>query len=130
MKLSLKLQPARPLTRAEAWGCFTANLALPGSGSLAAGRAVGYGQLALTALGFAVSLSGAAGFVRWYLSNPPQLNPGPNDDPLVALSALAHAALVPMAGIALFGFALAWAAWTGWQIVNSHPKPPPPPRII
>ena len=38
MKLQLTSAKPRALSRSEAWGCVTANLAVPGSGSLAAGR--------------------------------------------------------------------------------------------
>ena len=47
MKISLALGPRRPLSRQTAWGCLTTNLALPGAGSLVAGRVSGYPQLAL-----------------------------------------------------------------------------------
>ena len=62
MKISLALGQARPLSRSEAKGCLTANLALPGSGSLVAGRAVGYFQMAFYLAGFIISIIGAAGF--------------------------------------------------------------------
>ncbi|MEO8426819.1 MAG: hypothetical protein ABI651_06880 [Verrucomicrobiota bacterium] len=52
MKISLALGPRRPLDRATAWACVMANQAtLPGVGSLAAGRRVGYGQVALGLIG-------------------------------------------------------------------------------
>ena len=52
MKISLALGPRRPLDRATAWACMMANqFTLPGVGSLAAGRRVGYAQVALGLIG-------------------------------------------------------------------------------
>ena len=47
MKISLALGQRKPLDRTTAWGCLTANLAVPGCGSLVAGRVSGYFQLLL-----------------------------------------------------------------------------------
>ena len=52
MKISFALGPRRPLDRATAWACVMANqFTLPGVGSLAAGRRVGYAQVALGLIG-------------------------------------------------------------------------------
>jgi hypothetical protein len=52
MKISLALGPRRPLDRATAWACVMANqFTLPGVGSLAAGRRIGYAQVALGLIG-------------------------------------------------------------------------------
>ena len=129
MKLSLALRPKRPLSRSEAWGCFTANLALPGSGSLVAGRAVGYLQLALTVIGFIVTLVGGVAFIRWYLANSTQFNNLQNDDPFGALASLWREVRWPLTGVAVFLFAMAWAAITSLQIMRSNPKESAPPRL-
>lgn len=129
MKLSLTLGTARPLSRAEAWGCVTANLAVPGSGSLAAGRAAGYFQMALTLIGFLMTVVCAAGFFRWYIANANQISRMQQDDPVGALLSLWHAVRWPLLGMAIFVFALAWAGITSFQIVQTQRKnPPPPPR--
>lgn len=53
MKISLALAPRRKLDRATAWACVLANqCALPGSGTLTAGRRIGYAQAALALIGF------------------------------------------------------------------------------
>jgi len=130
MKLNLTLRRPRPLNRAEAWGCVTANLAVPGSGSLAAGRAAGYFQMALTLIGFIVTLAGAAGFFHWYFANATRLNQSQQDAPVEALLMLWRAARWPFLGMAIFIFALSWAAITSFQIVQAQRKdsaPPPQP---
>jgi hypothetical protein len=129
MKLNLKLGTRRPLTRAEAWGCVTANLAVPGSGSLAAGRVVGYFQMALTIIGFVMTLVCAAGFFHWYFANAKQIAQMQETDPAGTLLSFWLAARGAMAGFALVAFALAWAAITSFQIVQAQRKEPAPPRI-
>jgi hypothetical protein len=129
MKLSLTLRTPRPLSRAEAWGCVTANLALPGSGSLAAGRAAGYFQMALTLIGFILTVVCAAGFFHWYFANASQINQSQQDDLAGALLSLWRAARWTLLGMAIFVFALAWAAITSFQIVQAQRKDSaPPPR--
>lgn len=129
MKLNLKLAAPRPLNRSEAWGCVTANLAVPGSGSLAAGRAVGYFQMALTLIGFIMTVVCGAGFFHWYFANANQFSQLQQDDPRAAFLALCHAASWTMAGFAIFIFALAWAAITSFQIMQARRKDSVPPRI-
>jgi hypothetical protein len=129
MKISLALGQARPLSRSEAWGCFTANLALPGSGSLAAGRAVGYFQMALCLAGFAVSIIGGIAFFHWYLANPDQVNQTSSDDPFAYMELLWRKGRFAFLGVALFVFALSWAVVTGLQIMRAVPKDPAPPRL-
>jgi len=129
MKLQLTLGKPRTLSRTEAWGCFTANLAVPGSGSLAAGRPVGYLQLALTVIGFITTLVCGAQFFHWYFTNTQQFTQLQETDPEQALLNFWVAARGSVAGFAIFGFALAWGAITGLRIVFSSPKTPAPPRI-
>jgi hypothetical protein len=128
MKFSLTLGTPRPLSRAEAWGCVTANLAVPGSGSLAAGRAAGYFQMALTLIGFIMTVVCAAGFFRWYFANANQVSQLQQDDPVGALLSLWRAVRWPLLGMAIFVFALAWAAITSFQIVQAQRKDPAPPQ--
>ena len=129
MKLSLTLRTPRPLSRAEAWGCVTANLVLPGSGSLAAGRPAGYFQTALTLIGFIMTVVCAAGFFHWYFANASQINQSQQDDPAGALLSPWRAARWTLLGMAIFVFALAWAAITSFQIVQAQRKDSaPPPR--
>ena len=62
-KVSLALGPRRPLSRQTAWGCFTTNLAMPGFGSLVAGRISGYAQAALTIGGMVLTMVFGARFI-------------------------------------------------------------------
>src|SRR5829696_7918265 len=77
MKISLALGPRRPLSRQTAWGCLTANLALPGMGSLVAGRRVGYAQLAVAVTSMFLTLILSGPFVVWFLANWSRLIEGP-----------------------------------------------------
>ena len=129
MKISLALGQPRPLSRSEVWGCFTANLALPGAGSLVAGRRVGYVQMAVYLFGFIISLIGAVGFIKWYLASQSQTNRAGDLDPFAALGALWHAARLPLAGLGVFIFALSWATLTSLQIMRANPGASAPPKI-
>lgn len=120
MKISLVLHPRRPLTRAEAWGCFTANLALPGSGSLVAGRAVGYFQILLAVIGLGISLVRTIQVAIWYFQNYSRLNDAV--DPFASLVELGHALLKPAVGFAIFAVAILWALFTSWSIIRGTVK--------
>jgi MFS family permease len=107
----------------------TGNLAVPGSGSLAAGRAVGYFQMALTFIGFILSLVCGAAFIHWYFANASQFAQLQQDDPGEALGSLWEHAHWAFFGVAVFVFALAWAAITSFQILQAPRKDSAPPRI-
>jgi hypothetical protein len=132
MKLSLRLRPRRTLTRSEAWGCFTANLALPGAGSLAAGRAVGYWQMAVALMGVAVTLLTTVSMFHWAMSRGGG-SPASMDDPIENLLDLWQHVRWPLAGIGMFAVALLWAMATSRAILASVPKdtaPPPIPPLL
>jgi len=131
MKFSFTLRPARPLNRAEAWGCLLANLALPGSGSLAAGRVVGCFQFCLTALGLVVTLVTGFRFILWWLSNWERLNQ-PSNDALASLLEVWLAVRWPLAGVAVFLLAFLWALLTSLQILSRAAKNPEaaPPKLV
>ena len=69
MKMSLALGQRRPLDSTTAWGCLTANLAVPGCGSLVAGRISGYFQLSLAMAGVALTTVFGMRFMSWYVNN-------------------------------------------------------------
>ncbi len=117
MKISLALGPRRTLSRQTAWGCLTTNLAMPGFGSLMAGRISGYFQAALAFAGFALTTIGGIRFLAWYLANGARLR-GPQADPVAALEAILQAAKWPFAGIALFALGWLWGLVTGWWLVQ------------
>jgi hypothetical protein len=129
VKLVLASSVKGPANRAEAWACLTANLALPGSGSLAAGKPVGYYQLALAVVGFILSVATGIPMVIWMLENWTRINAS-TGDPFDNLATMWHEIRWPLAGLGLFAVSLLWAAITGVQILSAHPKNPVPPRIV
>jgi hypothetical protein len=127
MKISLTLRPRRALQRAEAWACLTANLALPGAGSLAAGRKVGYVQMTLAFLGEAVSVVTGIPMIQWGMANWGRSSPA--DDPLAQLSDRWQHARWPLLGLGIFLTGFLWSAATGLALLASAPKNDVPPRI-
>jgi hypothetical protein len=130
MKISLVLGARQPLSRQTAWGCLTANLAMPGFGSLAAGIPSGYVQLALGLGGMALTLFGGVRFFFWYLANWSQLS-SPEADPIASLRELWLAVRWPLLGIGLFLGALLWALFTSLRLLqaarrNERAAGPPP----
>jgi len=119
---------APPPDRPTAWACTLANLlALPGLGSLAAGRKVGWAQAALAMAGFALVLYG---LVRTLLDLLASAEPVPAFTPAVALG---------LAGLVLSLGSWCWALVTSIQVhrqvreqehkTSSSPDPAEPPRL-
>jgi hypothetical protein len=129
VKGSFKLRPRRAISRKEAWACFTANLALPGSGSLAAGRRVGYLQLAIGFLGFAFTLVTAIPMLQWALTGGLAAAQSSSGDPFQDLSELWVHVRWPMAGMGFFAASIIWAAMTSLAVLADAPKEAVPPRI-
>src|SRR5712671_7355393 len=69
MKISFALGQRKPLDQATAWGCLTTNLAIPGGGSLVAGRVSGYFQLLLAVTGVVLTVVHGLNFIYWYVNN-------------------------------------------------------------
>jgi hypothetical protein len=131
MKVSLTLGRRRTLQRGEAWACFSANLALPGAGSLAAGQKVGYAQMALSFIGLGVSVVAGIPMIEWGVANWSRImQPSPSDDPFGQMLELWQHALWPLIGLGIFLTAFLWAAATGWRLVANAPKDAVPPRIV
>lgn len=128
MKFSLTLGPRRVLQRPEAWACLTANLALPGAGSLAAGRKAGYVQMALSFVGLGVSMVAGVPMIEWGLSNWNRLMV-PSDDALGRFLELWQHMRWPLAGLGIFLVGLVWSVATGLSLLASAPKNDVPPRI-
>src|SRR5436309_644679 len=121
MKISLALGPRQPLSRQTAWGCLTSNLALPGSGSLLAGRRSGYSQLVLAMAGLLVITIFGLRFILWALANWSRLHALEADPGESLLDIWMHLRW------ALLGFGIAllawlWALMTSLSILNSVPK--------
>ena len=131
MRFSLTLGARRPLSRQTAWGFFTTNLALPGSGSLLAGRISGYPQLALALGGMAMTLIFGARFVGWAVLNLRRLGEQPGD-PIGTLVEVWLAVRWALLGMGMFVIAWLWALVTGWLIVHEAKTAEPagaPPRL-
>jgi len=130
MKISLALGPRQPLSRQTAWGCFTSNLALPGFGSLAAGRKVGYFQAALTIIGMGFTLLFGVRFIFWTLSNWARLH-DPLGDQIAALGEMWLHVRWAMVGIGIFALGWLWALTTSMSILGSaaHSQQSLPPRL-
>lgn len=128
VKLVLASRAKGPTNRAEAWACLTANLALPGSGSLAAGKSIGYYQLALAVGGFIISVGTGIHLLEWMLANWTRVNQS-TGDPFDTLASIWHEIRWPLVGLAIFVASLLWAVLTSLQVLSAHPKTPVPPRI-
>src|SRR5437867_2806592 len=118
MKISLALGPRRPLSRQTALGCLTANLALPGSGSLVAGRVSGYAQLALAAGGLILTVLFGIRFIYWYAAHWSHFS-GPQADPFGVLPEMWRVVRWALFGMGIFFIGLLWALATSLQIVRS-----------
>ena len=129
MKLVLARRAKGPANRAEAWACVTANLALPGSGSLAAGKSIGYYQLALYSVGFILSMATGVHMLVWMMGNWTRLNES-TGDPFENLATIWHEIRWPLAGLLVAAAAILWAGITSRQMLAAHPKNPVPPKIV
>jgi hypothetical protein len=123
MKTSSATVPRTRPDEATGWACLVANtLTLPGLGSIAAGRRIGYAQAAIALVGFAGSMLSVVAF-GWQWVQRGEL-PQELDNPVL---------LAALASIALFGFAWVWALATSLDIrAESRRKPVEPgvpPRL-
>ena len=117
MRISLALGPRQPLSRQAAWGCLTANLALPGSGSLLGGRISGYVQLVLSLAGFAATFVFGLQFIAWFFRNYSRLQQIQGTDPVGYMMEVWHAIRWSLLGMGLFGVAWLWALGTSLLIL-------------
>ena len=123
MKVSLALGDPRALSRQTAWGCLTTNLAMPGFGSLIAGRRVGYVQVTIYLISFIVTLILGTRFIYWALQNWAWLH-GEQGDQIEALGAMWKHARWPLAAILGFVVSCLWALGTSLSILRSVSKAP------
>lgn len=132
MRISLALGPRRALSRQTAWGCLTSNLALPGSGTLVAGRPVGYLQLALALGGFVVSAVFGVRFIGWQLANWSRFHSS-QGDPVAELAEIWMHLRWALLGMAIVFISFLWALMTSMAILrtasNQVPSKEPPPRL-
>ena len=65
MSACSKTPESKPVDKPTAWACTLANIVtVPGLGSLAAGRKIGFVQAGLALAGFGLSLAGMLGFLH------------------------------------------------------------------
>jgi hypothetical protein len=128
MKYSLTLRNRRALNRSEAKACLAANLALPGAGSLAAGRAIGYVQMAVAFAGLIISLLTGIPMIEWSLANWARTSDPMSDSGEFLLELWTHVRW-PIAGIGLFVIGIIWAGATGLQLLAQAPREGVPPII-
>jgi hypothetical protein len=117
-----------------AQGCLTANLAVPGLGSVLVGRKVGFVQMAIYFSGFALTLTFGLRLIYWVLSHWSAFYAefySPGADVLAAMSDLWHRIRWALLGIGLFLISWIWALSTSRTVLaeaNSKkdiPKPAP-----
>jgi hypothetical protein len=127
MKISLALGERRPLSRQTAWGCLTSNIALPGSGSLMAGRKSGYPQALLGIGGMVLSLIFGVRALLWMLANWSRMH-DPAIDQFAVMGEMWSVLRWALLGIGIFGLGWLWALASSYGIVcsakNDSPAPP------
>ena len=130
MKISLALGKTRALSRQTALSCLTANLALPGSGSLAAGRRSGYAELLFAFIGVVLTVVFGIRFLLWFAQNWNSLH-NQDADPVAMFSDMWMAGRWAFLGILIFLIAVLWSLMTSLQILRSARIPPRlvPPRL-
>ena len=130
MKISLALGQRRPLDRTTAWGCFTANLAVPGCGSLVAGRVTGYFQLLLAVAGMILTMVFGLKFVIWYFANGPRSQPSQEEIGADFQEMWSHLRWA-LLGMLVFLAGLLWAVASSVGILLESKKvqPAPPPVL-
>ncbi len=131
MKISLALGTRRLLSRQTAWGCLTSNLALPGSGSLLAGRRSGYAQLALALGGLLLTGVFGARYVVWHLANWSRFYDSHTDQGTL-MTEMWLVFRWALLAFAVFFLGWFWGLITGLQLVHAAKKNEPasvPPRL-
>lgn len=110
--------------------CLTANLALPGSGSLAAGRRSGYAELLLGFVGVVLTVLFGTRFLIWFAQNWNLLH-NQDADPVTVFSSMWMGGRWAFLGILIFLIAVLWSLLTSLQILRSARIPPRlvPPRL-
>lgn len=109
---------ARVPDAATARACLATNLALPGFGTLMAGRWIGWVQALLTVAAFALTLVGGVNLFLWYAAHRAQFN-DPFADPVENLRALWRVARWPLLGMGLFALSWLWALGSSLQTLRA-----------
>lgn len=129
MKISLALGERRPLSRQTALGFLTTNLAMPGFGSLMAGRISGYPQAILGLGGMIVTVIFGVRCLVWMLSNWSRMR-DPAVDQLEVFSEMWLVLRWALLGMAIFGVGWLWSLASSYNILRSaKDSTPAPPRL-
>ena len=116
--------PGPKARRERAWGVFIANqLALPGFGTLLAGRKIGYAQLTLSAAAVAC-LTAFLIYAIPHLGEVLRLALQPADDPDILIALLREWkpwVITAATGIVLWVIAWLWALKTSAQTLRDNP---------
>jgi hypothetical protein len=115
-----------PIDRSTAWGCALGNLALPGSGSLLAGRVSGYAQALLALAGFGLSTVFGLRFIVWGLSRWGEWEAA-DVDPVQRLLELWLALRWALLGLGVFALGWLWALVTSACLLRQAARNTPPP---
>ena len=100
------------------------NLAVPGLGSLVAGRRAGYPQLVIYLAGFALTSLFGVRFFLWYFSDSGRLL-AQQGDPTVFLREIWLHVRWAALGIGLFVISMAWALITSLLVVREAKRNAP-----
>lgn len=112
MKTSSADAPKTTPDKATRWACVVANaLALPGLGSIAAGRKVGYAQAAIAAVGFAGSMLSMLAYL-WQWVDRGEMPKEITNPALIAA----------FASISVFAVAWFWALKTSLDLYRKPPR--------
>lgn len=117
LMFTLSLYRDGRLGKAEAQACLTANLGLPGAGSLMAGRRVGYAQVAVALAGMGLTLVFGVSFIVWCVRNIEQLR-SPELDPVHNLVDVWLHLRWALLGLGLFAVAWLWALGSSLGILS------------
>lgn len=113
--------PLRKKSRVHSWGLAVANqLALPGLGTVLAGRKIGYVQLLLSAIGLTLT----SAFIAWSVPNMGDWLNVPQDDQqiLANFEKWKPWLAVAFAGIAIVAVSWIWALFSSRSILNDSAK--------
>lgn len=114
MKPSSAPAPRASIDKATAWACLVTNAAtIPGLGTIAGGRKIGYAQAAVALLGCGLSLGGLLWHLRGFFAGE-----GWPEEFSVGL-------LVGVGGVLCFGAAWIWAFVSSLQLHAEAKRPPP-----
>lgn len=113
--------PLKPKSRVHSWGLAVANqFALPGLGTVLAGRKIGYVQMLLSAIGLVLT----SAFLAWSLPNMGDWLNVPQDEQkiLANFDKWLPWLVCAFAGMAIIGVSWVWALFSSRSILKESAK--------